>query len=93
MFRVIFSALVYSAERAESVALHTSEFIWLLLSSGTSSMNSLPLEGVHAYVISLPPPCLTHLSRCFDSEQDLNSSLLSEEPVQPSSDSSVHTPL
>lgn len=89
MFWVIFPALVYSAERAESVALHTSEFIWLLLSSGTSSMNSLPLEGVQAYVISLPPPCLTHLFRCFD----LNSSLLSEELVQPSSNSSVHTAL
>lgn len=38
----------------------------------------LPLEDTHAYITSLPPPCLTHVFRCLDSEQDLNRALLSE---------------
>ena len=47
---------------ADRISLNTSEFIRLLLSSVTSSINTsdpVPLEARHAHVITLPPPFFT----------------------------------
>ncbi len=50
---------------ADSISLYTSEFIRLLLSSVTSSLNTsnpVPLEAMHT-----APPCFTNYVVCFGS--------------------------
>lgn len=52
----------------ESTALCTLQFIVLLLSAVTSSLNiadTVPLAAIHACAITLPPPCLTDDVICF----------------------------
>ena len=47
---------------ADNIAWNTSEFILLLLSAVTSSINTrepVPLAAIHAHTITLPPPCFT----------------------------------
>lgn len=54
----------------QSIAVYTSEFILLLLSAVTSSINiseEVPLAAIHAHAVTLPPPCLTDDMVCFRS--------------------------
>ncbi len=47
---------------ANNIARNTSEFILLLLSAVTSSINTrepVPLAAIHAHAMTLPPPCFT----------------------------------
>ncbi len=47
---------------ADNIARNTSEFILLLLSAVTSSINTrepVPLAAIHAHAMTLPPPCYT----------------------------------
>ncbi len=46
---------------ADNIARNTSEFILLLLSAVTSSINTrepVPLAAIHAHAMTLPPPCI-----------------------------------
>lgn len=84
---IIFTASVHSAEWAETVALHTSEFLWLLLSSGTSSM-----AICHWKIRMLTSPhCLRHVWHTFSDAWTRNKT--STVRFFQSTDSSVHTPL
>ena len=53
---------------ADNIARNTSEFILLLLSAVTSSINTrepVPLTAIHAHAMTLPPPCCTDEVVCF----------------------------
>ncbi len=55
---------------ADNIARNTSEFILLLLSAVTSSINTrepVPLAAIHAHAMTLPPPCFTDEVVCFGS--------------------------
>ena len=55
---------------ADIIARNTSEFILLLLSAVTSSINTrepVPLAAIHVHTITLPPPCFTDEVVCFGS--------------------------
>ena len=55
---------------ADNIARNTSEFILLLLSAATSSINTrepVPLAAIHAHAMTLPPPCFTDEAVCFGS--------------------------
>ena len=55
---------------ADNIARNTSEFILLLLSAVTSSINTrepVPLAAIHAHAMILPPPCFTDEVVCFGS--------------------------
>ena len=55
---------------ADNIAWNTSEFILLLLSAVTSSINTrepVPLAAIHAHAITQPPPCFTDEVVCFGS--------------------------
>ncbi len=55
---------------ADNIARNTSEFILLLLSAVTSSINTrepVPLAGIHAHAMTLPPPCFTDEVVCLGS--------------------------
>ena len=53
---------------ADNIARSTSEFILLLLSAITSSINTrepVPLAAIHAHAMTLPPPCFTDEVVCL----------------------------
>ncbi len=53
---------------ADNIARNTSEFILLLLSAVTSSINTrepVPLAAIHAHAMTLPPPCFTDEVVCL----------------------------
>ena len=53
---------------ADKIPRNTSEFILLLLSAVTSSVNTrepVPLAAIHAHAMTLPPPCFTDEVVCF----------------------------
>ncbi len=55
---------------ADNIARNTSEFILLLLSAVTSSINTrepVPLAAIHAHAMTLPPPCFTDEVVCLGS--------------------------
>ena len=55
---------------ADNIAQNTSEFILLLLSAVTSSINTrepVPLAAIHAHAMTLPPPCFADEVVCFGS--------------------------
>ncbi len=55
---------------ADIIARNTSEFILLLLSAVTSSINTrepVPLAAIHAHAMTLPPPCFTDEVLCLGS--------------------------
>ena len=55
---------------AYNIARNTSEFILLLLSAVTSSINTrepVPLAAIHAHAMTLPPLCFTDEVVCFGS--------------------------
>ncbi len=55
---------------ADNIARNTSEFILLLLSAVTSSINTrepVPLAATHAHAMTLPPPCFTDEVVCLGS--------------------------
>ncbi len=60
------STLLHLTESGQTVSLYTSEFIRLLLSSVTLSLNTsnpVPLEAMHAH--DLTAPCFTDDTVCF----------------------------
>ena len=60
--------LCTNLQKADSIALNTSEFILLLLSANTSSVSNgepPPLVAIHVCAITLPPSCLTCGVVCF----------------------------
>ncbi len=55
---------------ADNIARNTSEFILLLLSAVTSSINTrepVPLAAIHAHAVTLPPSCFTDEVVCLGS--------------------------
>ncbi len=55
---------------ADNIARNTSEFILLLLSAVTSSINTrepVTLAAIHAHAMTLPPPCFTDEVVCLGS--------------------------
>ena len=55
---------------ADKIARNTSEFILLLLSAVTSSLNTrepVPVAAIHVHAMTLPPPCFTDEVVCFGS--------------------------
>ena len=55
---------------ADNIVRNTSEFILLLLSAVTSSINTrepVPLAAIHAHAMTLSPPCFTEEVVCFGS--------------------------